>query len=233
MDRSSDDATATPDRADIRDSTLPDRDPADVEDAAVDRAEAMTDATQPEDRAPLDTAGHETHVPENCMLAEGITAQWVYPSGRTGSLCAPLRGMAIGFDTINCRPRLTAAGAAVLSTRMTFEAMGQLFSRAGAAFGAFVLDDLGTDCATPDLDSMMCRYRRQDYMCQMNVTRAGGPGDIVETVLAAPCRLLHDYGGPVTEVTLTSARIRGRLRYGGDIAFAGHDGGAPDCGIGP
>ena len=93
------------------------------------------------------------------------------------------------------------------------------------------MTELGSDCAMPDTKAMTCRYRRLDLNCAMEVTRAGRVGDVVEAVLTAPCQLLHDFGGVVTSVTLTSARIRGRLLYGGDSVVPTDTDAGADCGL--
>lgn len=190
------------------------------------------------DLARLDGRSADSDVPEasdrsasptlDCSVQEGVAAEWTYPSGRRGSICAPLQGT-IGVQTENCRPRLTTAYAAVPGPVYFYlEGDGMLFGTVRSTMAGFIVGELVPGCSG-SVDEP-CRYRRQDRGCEVEITHAGQSGDLVEAILRTPCRLLHDFGdGPVTEVTLTSAVVRGRLQYVGDAITGTDDGGGFRC----
>jgi len=147
-------------------------------------------------------------------------------------MCRPLNG-GIAIVSQGCRLRTTATRAWVPGptgpVTVYLEGNGYLFSSAGTATTGFILDEMGTECGPNE--AMVCRYLRRDSTCEFDIRRPGTSGDLVELVLRHPCTLIHDDGVlPVTQVLLTAAVIRGRLRYAGDVASGGHhDGGTLQC----
>jgi|JI10StandDraft_1071094.scaffolds.fasta_scaffold158168_2 hypothetical protein len=197
---------------------------------ASEKDPAFRDAGAPSDGAV--SRGDATALVPDCGLEEGLGAEWVFPSGRRGAMCQPLSG-GLALVSQDCRIRTTAAQAWIPSstgpTTLYLEGNGNLFASVGPARTAFLLDEMGTECGPNE--AMICRYLRRDLSCEIDIRRPGRVGDLVELVLRHPCTLTHDDGVlPVTEVLLTAAVIRGRLRYAGDVASAGHhDGGTIQC----
>lgn len=161
--------------------------------------------------------------PLDCPIAEGFGAEWVYPSGRRGSVCAPVSGN-VYVESSNCISRYTGASTSFPGPGYVYlEGAVNLFSAVGNTTMAFAVDEPGAECG-PSV-SMRCRYLRVDRSCEVEVRRAGGIGDQVELVLRRPCRLLNDNAdGTRTEVLLTAAVVRGRLTRVG--AFTGGTGDA-------